>query len=380
MRRSFVAMVAASAASMASAQGAAAPAATFGDGRLSIGAEALFVWIKSSPTPVPIVTDNYLDQPNVNVLLGGGSVDTNPNAGFRLTGTYRVDSRWAVELTGFYVPTRSTSSSVSSSGKLGSTDLLLPFFDATINRENVTEISYSPDYSGTAQATLSNNLGGGELNATWSMPQQGDLKVDLVGGVRFLQLRESYTITTSSPYIPPNPADVWNTTDSFDARNRFFGLQVGARAWYDSGPWVGSAFGKIALGSMQQRVSINGSLVTNDFNGYGAPQSFTGGYFALPTNSGDHSRSTFAVVPEVGINVGYRLSPQAIVYLGYSFLYASSVVRPGEQVNRNINPTQVVTYGGEPPAKPVGAAQPAFNFNTTDFWAQTLAVGIAYRF
>jgi hypothetical protein len=109
-------------------------------------------------------------------------------------------------------------------GQPGSIDLYLPYYDVSINQENVTEISHWPDYRGSAQATLSNNLGGGELNLTWSMPTQDAGRVDLLGGFRFLQLRESYTITTSSPYNPPNPADIWNTTDAFDARNRFYRL------------------------------------------------------------------------------------------------------------------------------------------------------------
>jgi hypothetical protein len=378
-RIALLAIVASAAAGCASAQTTPANWAAV-DNRVTLSAEALLAWFKSSPTPVPIVTDSYANAPDVNVLLGGGSVDTNPNAGFRLTGAYRVDSRFGVELTGFYIPSRSTTSSVSSSGQLGSQDLLLPFFDVTTNQESYTELSFSPDYAGSAQATLENNLGGFELNGTWSMQAQGAWKYDLIGGLRFLQLRESYTIRTSSPYIPPNPADIWNTTDSFDAKNRFYGVQVGVRAFYDSGPWVGSAVGKLALGSMQQRVSINGFLETNDFNNYGAPQTFGGGYFALPSNSGDHSRNTFAVVPEVGLNLGYRITPQATIFVGYSFLYASSVARPGQQINRNINPTQSVAYGGDPPAKPVGPLQPAFNYSTTDFWAQTLSLGFAYRF
>ena len=255
-----------------------------------MSAEALFAWFKSSPTPVPIITDNYIDAPGVNVLLGGGSVDTNPNAGFKLTGAYRIDSGLGVELTGFYIPTRSTSSSVSSTGQPGSIDLFLPFFDVTSNQENVTEISYWPDYRGSAQATLSNNLGGGEINVTWAMPPQDGWRVDLLGGFRFLQLRESYTITTSSPYNPPNPSDIWNTTDSFDARNRFYGLQVGARAAYDQGPWVGSMIGKLALGTMQQRVSVNGYLETNDYTNYGPTQIYPGGLF----RAADQQRRPFA--------------------------------------------------------------------------------------
>lgn len=379
-RQWLAGLIATAAAGGALAQGTPA-AASFADGRFTLSAEAMLVWFKSSPTPVPLITDDYVNSPTANVLLGGGSVDTNPNAGFKLTGTYRIDSRWGVELTGFYVPSRSTTSSVSSSGEAGSVDLLLPFFDVTTGQESYSEISYSPQWRGYAQATLDNNLGGFELNATWSNPQPGAWKIDWLGGLRFLQLRETYTVQTSSPYIPPYPSgDIWNTTDSFDARNRFLGVQVGARAFYDSGPWVGSAMGKIALGSMQQRVSINGFLETNDFNGYGATQTFTSGYFALPSNSGDHSRNEFAVVPEIALNVGYRLTPQATVYVSYSFLYASSVVRPGEQINRNINPTQSLAYGGDPPVQPVGARQPTFSFNTTDFWAQSVSLGFAYRF
>jgi len=56
------------------------------------------------------------------------------------------------------------------------------------------------------------------------------------------------------------------------------------------------------------------------------------------------------------------------------------VARPGEQINRNVNPTQSVVYGNDPAATLVGAAQPTFNLSTTDFWAQTLSIGLAYRF
>jgi opacity protein-like surface antigen len=149
-RAALVALLASTATGAALAQ--EAPAPTAGDSRWSVSAEALVAWFKSSPTPVPIITDNYLDAPGVNVLLGGGSVDTNPNAGLKITGAYRVDSRIGVELTGFYIPTRSTSSSVSSTGQPGSVDLFLPFFDVTSKQENVTEISHWPDYRDSALA------------------------------------------------------------------------------------------------------------------------------------------------------------------------------------------------------------------------------------
>ena len=338
------------------------------------------MWFKASPTPVPIITDDVYGLPTTNVLLGGGTLDTNPNPGFRITGTYVIGGRWGLEAVGFYVPSRTTSRGISSNGTLESIDLLVPFFNVTENEEGVSPVSFSPIWAGTAEETLTNNLGGGELNATWALSSQGPWRIDLVGGFRYVQLREKYTITTTSPNIPPFPSDIWNTTDQFDARNRFYGAQVGVRAYYEQGPWVGSGVAKLALGTMQQTASVSGNLETNDFNDFGPAENFPGGYFALPTNSGDHSQNRFAVVPEVGLSLGYRITPAATLYVGYTFLYASNVARPGEQINRNINPTYSLAYGGDPPVTPVGAAQPTFSFNTTDFWAQSLTLGLSVRF
>lgn len=379
--RTLAALAASGIVGTAVAQSAAgAGAAPFAEGRGTVTVEVLYAWFKASPTPVPLITDNLYGLPTTNVLLGGGTLNTSPNAGFRVTGTYALPGAWGIEGGGFYAPARSTSQSVSSSGTIDSTDLLLPFVDVTQGRENFTEISFSPIFSGRAETTLSSNLGGGELNATWSMPPRDGWKVNLLGGFRYLQLRENYTFTTSSPDLPPGPTDIWDTTDRFDATNRFYGLQVGARAAFDRGAWVGSGVAKLALGTMQQAVSINGSLQTNDFNNLGPVQTFAGGYFALPSNIGEHSRNRFAVVPEVGLSVGYRVTPAAAILVSYSLLYASDVVRPGMQINRNVNPTQSLAYGGEPPARLVGSAQPTFGFDTSDFWAQTLSIGLTYRF
>jgi hypothetical protein len=56
------------------------------------------------------------------------------------------------------------------------------------------------------------------------------------------------------------------------------------------------------------------------------------------------------------------------------------VVRPGEQIKRNINPNLTFSYGNDPPVTPSGPAEPTFSFHTTDFWAQTVSIGLAYRF
>ena len=152
------------------------------------------------------------------------------------------------------------------------------------------------------------------------------------------------------------------------------------RARYDRGSWFASSAVKFALGAMIQSVDVDGFLETNDFNDFGPPQRFPGGYFAQLTNIGSHTRSVFAVVPEVGLNIGYRITEWVSVFAGYTFLYTNSVVRPAQQIDRNINPTQSASFGGTPPTVLEGPAHPSFKFNGSDFWAQGLNVGLAGRF
>jgi len=102
--------------------------------------------------------------------------------------------------------------------------------------------------------------------------------------------------------------------------------------------------------------------------------------FRPATNIGTHQRTVFAVLPEVGLNVGYQITPCMSVCVGYTFLFTNNVVRPGNQINRNINPTQAVSYVGEPPVSLQGPAQPTFQFNGSSFWAQGINVGLGFRF
>jgi hypothetical protein len=243
----------------------------------------------------------------------------------------------------------------------------------TRNRENFTEISFAPLYGGSARVELSNKLMGAEIMATWGLSTATPWKVDLLAGFRWLQLKENYTITTSSSSIPPYPIDIWNTTDSFDASNNFT-VRNSLRA-RDQGPWVLDGVVKVGLGAMDQKVSVMArwSPTMARLNIYGR-------LLRITHQHGDHSRTVFAVVPEVKLNLGYRVTPAATVYVGYTFLYVSNVARPGNQINRNVNPTQSVSYTGDVPAILEGPAQPTFNFNSTSFWAQGLSIGLRVAF
>ena len=358
-------------AELASAQTGAPPAGPF-----TISAEALLWWFKGNATP-PLVSTGALDQPGTKILLGGEDRDTNPNPGFRLSVGYAFTEQWGVESSVFYIPTRTTTRGVSSSGQPGSTNIFVPIVDVTIPGESAENISAAGFFAGRAREQLSNSLLGAELNGTMRLASGPTWRIDALAGFRYLRLRETFLFTTDSPNIPPQPADVYQTSDQFDATNNFYGGQLGARVQADWGSWFVSGTAKVALGAMVQTVEIEGILLTNDFNNFGSPQSYPGGgYFATPTNIGKRTRQVFAVVPEAGLTLGYRLTPWMSIVAGYTFLYASDVVRAPQQINRNVNYSSF----NLPPAVPSGPQEPTFRFKSSDFWAQGLNVGLAFRF
>jgi hypothetical protein len=217
---------------------------------------------------------------------------------------------------------------------------------------------------------------GAELNGTMRVAGGRGWRLDGLAGLRYLRLRESFRFTTDTPTLPPVP-DVYQTTDRFDTANEFLGAQVGARAHAERGAWFATGFVKVALGAMRQDVDIEGVLRTNDFNASGAPIDYPGGgYFAAATNIGERRRNVFAVVPEAGLSLGYRPAPGWSLVAGYTFLYASDVVRAPHQINRAVN----YSPSNRPPAMPTGPQEPSFKFTSSGFWAQGLTLGVSLRF
>ena len=98
--------------------------------------------------------------------------------------------------------------------------------------------------------------------------------------------------------------------------------------------------------------------ITTTNGAFGNPTGITpGGLFAQPSNSGTTSRNVFAVAPEVAMQVGFDWTPRLRSFVGYNFLYMSNVLRPGNQLDRNINPTQNAFL--VPPGTLMGPAAPA---------------------
>jgi hypothetical protein len=242
-------------------------------------------------------------------------------------------------------------------------------------------------FSGRVEVQATAQLWGAELNVVRGRFATDCFAADWLVGFRYLGLEEGLTIAQSSTLLAGGTSgfngmlvlspNLITIGDSVQTRNEFYGGQVGAQAELE---WHGLflyAMGKIALGYDHETIAIaGGSSLTSPVTG--VTQRVPGGLLALANNIGMTSRDTFAVVPEVNINVGYQITKTLRAYAGYSLLYISDVVRPGDQLSRNVNPTQIPTSLAFGPR--VGAPAPVLDTNHSDFTAHGLNVGFVFRY
>lgn len=345
-------------------------------------AEYLLWWSKDAPQGLPLVTYGPLTDPGRGIVMGAQNVSFDPRQGGRgnVGFWFTPDHMWGIELGGFWLPTATQERSVASTGTPGSPHLIVPFFDTQRNASAFTDLAFPGAFSGLAGLRMTSLLWGADTNMIIGIVKPGPWTLDFLGGFRFLRLQEGLSFRTDSPDLPGGTTSVFSTTDTFETRNDFYGGQLGLRVRFGEGRWFGEATTKVGLGVMQQFVDINGSFVTNFFNPAGL-QSFAGGIFAQPTNMGRHRRDVFTVIPEVGVNLGFRVTDWMSLTLGYNFLYITNVARPGNQMDGAINPSQAPAISLSQNQTLSGAARPELiKVKSSDFWAHGLTAGIAFNF
>ena len=102
------------------------------------------------------------------------------------------------------------------------------------------------------------------------------------------------------------------------------------------------------------------------------------GIYVQPSSAGRSANGVFAVVPEGTVKFGFRVGDAGRLFVGYSFIYLSDAVRPGDQIDRTLNPAQVPLVSGTGPV--YGADRPSRLFTRSDFWAQGLIIGLETRY
>ncbi|MCI0380191.1 MAG: BBP7 family outer membrane beta-barrel protein [Gemmataceae bacterium] len=344
--------------------------------------------VATAPATVPEDVRGTLGDPNTTILFGNERVDQGPHSGLRIRGGLWLDccSCWAIEGGYFFLGERND-------GFFDSRDVLTrPIFNVNFGVQDREFISTPGILAtdnfilrGNVSVDTSSELQGADLAVRCLLLENCRRSWSALAGIRFLQLDEGLAITENVvsfqaiqglPVFDPGNLIVVN--DTFDTRNRFYGGFLGVNARMRRGDWFLEGLLKLGIGVTDHRIRIRGNQTV--LTPQGAISQFNGGLLATVTNIGDHSDSSFSVVPELGLKVGYHLTNNIRVFVGYDFLYWTNVMRPGDQVDLNVNVQNVPNFCPPGTCPPSDLAVPAIPFRRTDFWATGFNAGLEIRY
>jgi hypothetical protein len=359
---------------------------------LWVDADYLLWQIRRGPLPTPLVTTGNptdplpgaLGRPDSLALFGGSPLDYGTFSGGRLNigGWLDCVRTIGAEVGGFRLEQRAIRGAVASD-RAGDPPIYLPVINQdpsspTFGKESIYTVAdpLFPDPTGPTfgHVAVSSNtrLWGAELNGLVNLARTCSWSCDGIVGFRYLDLREDLRISGFSNDLFDDLQQTFN--DRFRTRNQFYGGQLGARCGYRCDKFILEATGKVALGSTHEVVDIQGNSTWGGTGFFPAPGVYPGGVYTQTSNIGRNNADYLTVVPQVGLKLGLNITPCLTANVGYDFLYWSSVVRPGNQIDPNLNPTQFPGAGFN------GALLPAPLFNRSDFFAHGVSFGLTFAY
>jgi hypothetical protein len=374
------------------------------EGRFWLSLDLLLWWSKgqiippllttvqlSGPQTPNITNSGVIGQPGTVIAYGGGPLDETLWPGFRVRAGFWFDVCQMIGLEGsfFFLLKHDTFT------LLPGPNLVIsrPFFDTSTNSQNAELDNFPGVVEGLKIVNSYSQLYGADVNVRRALACCCNYRLDALVGFRFLGLYDMVDITENLTAInrPPVPAGTFIVVnDNFRTSNEFYGGQIGLAGEYREGRVFVDFRGLLALGATVERTFINGSTsftppggVTTTFQGglLAQPPAVQGSTQLFPSNIGNYTTTSFAVVPELAANVGFQATNWLRFWVGYTFLYWSNVVRAGEQIDLRVDSRTLPPLPNtsvNPPVVLGGSSLYQFHYNS--YWAQGINIGTQFRY
>jgi hypothetical protein len=388
------------------------------DPRFYGGVDYMLWWVKGAPLSVPLVSTGpiatthhgLLGPPAENgadstVLYGAGHApaqggrniqDFPPFSGGRLTAGLWLDNdqRFAIEGSGFLLERRGAGYQARSDSN-GNPIMGIPVYNTVpysigtmtiFPGEDSLPFSLPNDVNRARQAQgviiggikISNHLQlwGADATGVVNLVRTPSWQFAGLLGFRYLNLSETFNSTSDIEGVSGFYANQTGVvSDTFQTRNQFYGGILGLRGRYASERFAIDLTVRAALGASHEVQNVWGGFNSMNFPNPG-PNSGPEGVFAQPANEGRRWANKFSAVPEAQFKFSYALTSWMQITAGYDFLYYTNVIRPGDQINREIPKGQ--TFNQADPV--VSATSPTILFKTTDFFAHGVNLGLNFRY
>jgi len=343
--------------------------------------EYLHWWTRPIESP-PVLLVN-------GVPITANDVDTLDRQGARFTIGHWLNhphTLWGLEGTIMFTGTRRSHATFASNGV---DRLEHPFINAAVNAEDSLPVAIDAPAldprSGVSEIETSSRLFGFEVNLRRELCRSSHGHFDMLIGYRQFHLDEAIAIRDRIVYdtapVPLSDATVIGV-DEFGTHNRIFAGQIGIDGELNWRKFYVNAWGKFAVGANHETIDVSGWTLVRPTPGRAAPPTGTkdlpGSVYSQLSNIGERDDNQLTVLPEVGVNVGYKLTSNWRVGAGYNFLYINNVVRPGDAIDTTLSPGQVPQLQ---PLGPTPGARPAPpSFLESAYWAHGLTVHMEFRY
>lgn len=357
-----------------------------------VQAEYLSWW--TTPLSIPILgTTNtqggfgFLGEPGTVPIIGAGELISPFRNGVRArAGTWLGGSGWGVDGSAFYLENKVNEVVLTSDQFPIITRPVFspnPVTGGGVIGETGEAVTVPGILTGSLTVRAQSVIWGFDANVRRCLHTCCDWHAEWFTGYRNVNMQESVWVTENINVVAPNggvvipdpPGTFVFVRDSFATENYFHGWQVGGLYERNWGRLFTNARGSVALGATQQELTIDGFQIRTQPGQQ--PVSFPGGgLLAAGPNLGTFTRTTFSVVSELTLNVGVAVTPRLRVYGGYNFMFWSSVIRPGDQIDHVVDLSFVPNA---PPVTPSGQNRPAALFRQSDMFIHGAQFGLEFR-
>jgi hypothetical protein len=351
-------------------------------------------WWQKNPHALPaLVIGGALTGDSVVVTTGAGDLDLaggtgaslqyGLSSGARLTAIYWWDQcpDYGIEANGFFLGQQSLDLRVDNGPVMSR-----PFVNATDSANESLLIAFPGVATGSVTIHSDTRLAGAEANVLNRLLDDlivGGYRLTGLAGIRYVDLAEGLRINSVSSYnqapvLPQFSSFAGNqirVMDMFNTRNQFVGIQSGLDAVLALDIGRLNFRTDLAIGVNHEQLNIQGNQLRVFPNGSSAGS--VGGLLALPSNIGRHTRDQVNLVPEFNLNWFVPIGDSLELSLGYTFIYMDRIIRPGDQIDRTIDISQVPNFSSLGVRNSLN--RPAVNFTQGDYYAHGFSVGMVFK-
>jgi hypothetical protein len=320
---------------------------------------AYFLGVTESNAAPPLATmggNGVLGSPGTSVVHANDRLEQPFRSGMRLeTGAWLDRCHdWGFDGSFFFMQSTQAQFQAASAGD---PVLARPYFGQPGNVP-MAQLLAAP---GLSQGALSVNSPltflGADVNGRRNLWCEDKYRLDFLAGYRFIRMSEQVDVRSRSLSAD---GTFMEEDDLYRSVNTFNGAQIGLAGEYRVDRFYLGLEMKAALGVNSSSLDAGGETATQAL---GAPAVLTPGGLLTRSILSTIRDARFAVAPEANFTVGYQVAEHWRAYLGYTFVYISSVARPGQAIDLNVGPNATASGNGN-----------------TDFWMHGINFGIEARY